>query len=128
MSSKQIALSLCTLPLLMFAIGCGQGGATVRGKVQFEDGSPLTQGELIFDSGTYSEIAPIDDQGNFTIAKGLPDGNYKIIVQGASEGDYTAPKMLIDKRYIDYRSTDLELNVEGSASDIVLTVDRPKKK
>ncbi|PQO44296.1 hypothetical protein [Blastopirellula marina] len=126
MMTRQIAF--CLLALAAFAIGCGESGSIIQGKVQFSDGSPLTVGELIFDDGAYSEVAPIDDQGNFTILKGMPDGIYKITIQGAAEGEYANPKPLVDNRYIDYGTTDLELTVQGSARDIVLTVDRAKKR
>lgn len=56
----------------------------------------------------------------------MPDGSYKVTIQGAAEGDYANPKSLVAGRYSDYRTTDLEVTVPSSAGDIVLTVEPAK--
>ncbi len=125
----RIVSILSCLLLLGAAIGCSQQTENaVYGTIHYDDGTPLSQGELIFDDGSYSDIAPIDSEGNFAVEKGLPAGTYKITLGGVLEPDATgnyAP--IVHKRYLDYRSTDLSIQVPMTTEGTEVVIDRPKK-
>lgn len=123
---------LCLVPcllVLVIAAGCGGPGENrVHGSIQFDDGTPLDKGELIFDSGTYSDIASVDDQGQFEVEQGLPPGTYKITLGGVmlpdAKGNY-AP--IVHPRYLEYQSTDLSVTVPMGDNPLQLVIDGPKK-
>ena len=71
--------------LLLFAIGCG-GHPSVGGKVTFPDGSPLTEGQVLFESASLVAQGTIQKDGTYTIRtgeeKGVPAGTYKVSIGG----------------------------------------------
>lgn len=118
----------CVL-LLAGGMGCSQMTENpVYGTVEYSDGTPMAQGELIFDDGKYSDIAPIDSEGNFAVVKGLPAGTYKVTLGGVMEpdakGNYSP---IVHKRYLKYKSTDLNVTVPMKDEPVKFVVDRPKK-
>ncbi|QDU76583.1 hypothetical protein Pan97_36350 [Bremerella volcania] len=126
--TRFILLAPCLL-LLVSGMGCSQQTENaVFGTVEYSDGTPMAQGELIFDDGTYSDIAPIDAEGNFSVAKGLPAGSYKVTLGGVMEpdakGNYSP---IVHKRYLEYKSTDLNLTVPMEDEPVKFVIDRPKK-
>ena len=120
-------LAPCLL-LLVGGLGCSQQTENpVFGTVEYSDGTPMAQGELIFDDGKYSDIAPIDSQGNFAVEKGLPAGTYKVTLGGVMEpdakGNYSP---IVNKRYLEYKSTDLNVTVPLNDEAVKFVIDRPK--
>lgn len=124
-SRKYIAVSAV---LMLGLAGCGNGRPPLKGTVAFPDGAALTKGELIFDDGTYSDFAAIDGEGRFVVDNGLPAGTYKVLIQGAAQGEYDSPRPLVDKRYFQPETTDLEVVIGEKNAALRLTVDRPPKK
>lgn len=121
-------LAPCLL-LLVSGLGCGQQSENaVFGTVEYSDGTPMAQGELIFDDGQYSDIAPIDTEGKFSVEKGLPTGTYKVTLGGVMEpdekGNYSP---IVHKRYLEYKSTDLNVTVPLKGEPVKFVIDRPKK-
>lgn len=78
---------LCiVLPFLVTVLGCG--GATVSGKVTFEDGTPLTVGMVCFEIGAEQMIGPIQSDGTYVMTpddrkKKIPKGEYKVCITNA---------------------------------------------
>ncbi|MDR0336561.1 MAG: hypothetical protein LBI18_05670 [Planctomycetaceae bacterium] len=67
--------------------GCGNYLA-VKGKVVFEDGTPLECGTIIFQSESHYARGTIRTGGNFVIGSdkeqdGVPSGHYKVFITGA---------------------------------------------
>ncbi|WP_146115719.1 MULTISPECIES: carboxypeptidase regulatory-like domain-containing protein [Pirellulaceae] len=125
---RTLLLAACLL-LLIGGMGCSQQTENaVFGTVQYADGTPMAQGELIFDDGKYSDIAPIDSEGNFSVVKGLPAGTYKVTLGGVMEpdakGNYSP---IVHKRYLEYKSTDLNVTVPLGDEPVKFMIDRPKK-
>lgn len=113
---------------VLLAAGCfGSSGPGVSGVVQFEDGQPLTVGNLMFDNGKYSDFAVIDDKGNFRVENGLPEGNYKVSIQGDAAGTYSSPEPRVNSRYLSPQSTDLEIVVPSTTGPYKLVVEKPGK-
>jgi hypothetical protein len=68
--------------LLLLAAGCGSG-TVVSGKVTFEDGSPVTKGTAVFDSGAKSYQGTIRPDGSYRMGiskdnQRIPPGRYKV--------------------------------------------------
>lgn len=121
-----VITGLLFLPL---ATGCGPTVENrVFGTVKFEDGSPLDVGELIFDNGSYSDIAPLNEKGEFSVEKGLPKGEYKVTLGGVTlpneKGQY---QPIVAKDYLDYQSTDLKITVPQGDKPVEFVIQKPKK-
>lgn len=124
------------LVLVVSLTGCPGGtpapapGTTpVSGKV-IRDGEPLPIGDIIFfnDSGAEKSVR-LGGDGAYSIAEGLPVGDYKVIVRvtpEASAGAGTAPPVPMEElpaKYSDRKATELTAKVEpGKTSyDFTLT-------
>jgi len=76
------------LPFLVTVFGCG-GGATVTGKVTFEeDGTPLTIGMVCFETGAQQMIGEIQSDGTYVMTPDgqknkIPKGEYKVYITNA---------------------------------------------
>ena len=126
--------------LLLGAVGCGPRLYSVRGKVTFPDGKPLTAGTVVFES---------QDEQNRIVARGevQADGSYELSTykpgDGALAGKYrvlVAPKSdpnAVDKpatpppfdpRYMDFKTSGLEIEVKPETSDYPIRVTRPGEK
>ena len=94
-------ISICIFSLFVLAaVGCSDH-AKVTGKVTFQDGSPLTAGEVVFEQEAFQAIGKIKPDGTYVMgsygtADGLPPGTYKVYITGAvsSEAVQTASKKL----------------------------------
>ena len=76
------------LILLLFVCGCGNGSATVKGTVKFDDGTPLTVGYVKFIGGTTEASGAIKTDGTYVLGElkagdGVKPGHYKVVVVGA---------------------------------------------
>ena len=128
------------------AVGCNRGPQTysVSGKVVFEDGAPLTTGGVVFSellstdaSGTNARGA-IDAEGNFQLTTfkdndGALPGKHRFLVRADRDAeDYTKrgiiPRPVIDERFEDYDTAELEFTIEEGSNDLELIVTKPEKK
>jgi hypothetical protein len=119
--------------------GCG-GHTQLKGKVVFEDGSPLTAGMVIFDDGATLARAPIQPDGTFIAGtekenNGLPPGTYDVYITGAEEmldnpeGKFPPPtKPLIHKKHTAAETSDLSVTIDKSTKDFTITVESPEKR
>ena len=129
-----VVMSVC----LLFCVGCGKN-VRVAGKVTFEDGSPLTTGIVIFNSGTSESKAPIEKDGSFAVGTfksndGLPRGTYRVYITGAAvfpgisaRGAPLGPVVqLVDAKFTSPDTSDLTCEVKGNTV-FDITVTPPKK-
>jgi hypothetical protein len=95
----------------------GCGNLTITGKVVFEDGSPLTIGQIRIVGINGLANAKLTENGTFSVKsvsgkKGIPPGIYKVAIEGAMLpgkslsddeflGPFTAPTQLIATKYAD---------------------------
>jgi hypothetical protein len=118
---------------LMFLVGCS-GKVQLSGTVTFDDGTPLTNGAVIFATETFSAKGNIGADGKYVmgtnnINDGLPAGKYKVYIEGGTEyittDNVETIRSLIDDDYSDYGTTPLtcEVPVAGNKFDIKV----PKK-
>lgn len=78
--------SLCLL-ILVAAVGCGDK-VPVTGKVTYEDGTPLTLGQIIFTDDYYMGRSDLDKNGEYSIHTlkrndGIRKGTYRVYITGA---------------------------------------------
>ena len=131
--------------LLPVALGCGSQ-ASVSGKVTFEDGTPLTTGEVRFEAEGFMASGRIQPDGTYRIGTvsdtdGVPKGTYGVTVQAldnsggtsgapsmaVAPGDAPAgppPKSLIDTAFGSVHTSGLTCEVQKSRT-FDITVRRP---
>ena len=129
-----IVLSVC----LLLLAGCGKN-VQVKGKVTFEDGSPLTVGMLIFTTGTNQSKAVIENDGSYVVGTfksndGLPRGTYQVYITGAVHSPgiglmgepLGVPVELVDRKYTTPETSGLTCEVKGSMTHNI-TVTPPQR-
>jgi hypothetical protein len=84
---KKYVLSFLLTSVLMF-VGCG-GGSNVSGTVKFADGTPLTTGEVVFDSSQATFRGYINSTGQYKVVAsvGVPDGKYQVYIEHAVQAE-----------------------------------------
>jgi len=116
---------VATLIVLLCVAGCGQG-LSVKGKVVFDDGTPLTRGEVRFHSGNKVFSGTIQKDGTFVMQgaapqSGLEPGTYEVAIVGTIEtttGDdgYPRTKPLIAEKFGDPKKSGFICSIKGHES------------
>jgi hypothetical protein len=131
------SLAILSATLLLFA-GCGSKEAAVypvKGKVQWKGGGPATE---LVDYGISLEppgrkdsgMGTIMADGSFTISTfaendGAVPGKHRVAISPpAPELDKPAPKSKINKRYSDFETSGLQLEVKSEPNDLVIELER----
>ena len=127
---------------LLSAPGCGSK-VTVTGNVTFEDSTPLTTGEVRFETESFVSSGKIQPDGSYRLGTvsdkdGIPKGTYGVAVRaldtggaasgaqgmGVAPGDAPQglpPKSLIDPAFGSVQTSGLTCEVKGSRTfDIVV--------
>lgn len=127
------------LGLLAIAVaGCGRSGIhPVQGSVRYRDGSPVTAGKVLLDSGSSDagSWGSILLDGTFRIGThsptdGVPAGEHRVSIVGACiyppAGSAAGPISLVHERFADAATSGLVFRVpEVTTWEIV--VDQPEK-
>ncbi|MDR1924805.1 MAG: hypothetical protein LBQ66_10565 [Planctomycetaceae bacterium] len=128
------------LLLLIFAAGCSSSKVGLSGKVTFTDGTPLSIGEIYFETDTFLARATIKPDGTFTVGSlkesdGLPTGTYRVSIVGAfrkldgmDETGMPLQELLIDEKYTSGTTSNLTCTVPAENGKFNITVERFKKK
>jgi hypothetical protein len=92
---RYVAL-ICVLQLLLTTVGCSDK-MSVFGKVTFTDGTPLTTGEVRFESSGFLAAGKIQPDGSYQVGTtsdtdGIPKGTYKVSIY-ALDYSHIKPKM-----------------------------------
>jgi hypothetical protein len=126
--------------LLLLAAGCGSGRYPVRGTVTHPDGTPVTEGMVVFESRNAARPitarGTIGTDGSFTLGTlqpgdGVPAGSYKVLVApkvdpNAVDGPRQPPPF--DPRYSDFSTSGLECEVKRGMNEHPITVTRAGKR
>lgn len=131
------ALLFFVLFACVFVSGCGTDHKRLSGKVTFEDGSPLTKGEVIFVTESFQAVGTIQEDGTYTVgslgmADGLPPGTYRVYISDAVEylgGDIDSPmaaKPLVAAKYTAADTSGLTCEVPTENNRFDITVSPPE--
>ncbi|MGL4942825.1 MAG: hypothetical protein ACRC46_06505 [Thermoguttaceae bacterium] len=129
---RYIALMLVVVSLVV--CGCNNGKVSLGGQVTYPDGSPLTQGTICFETGTYLARGAVGKDGKYTVASvstrdGLPPGTYKVYLTGTTLSERDGPKLkmtpLVNKKYASAETSGLTVEVTASTKTYDFKVDRP---
>jgi len=126
---------------LLGSVGCSSGLYPVRGKVTYEDGTPVTKGLVVFESSAAKP--PITARGDiqadgtyqlstFKPGDGAPAGKYRVLLSPREyenidglEGPRRPPAF--DKRYMDFSTSGLAFEVKAGSNDFPIQLARPRK-
>jgi hypothetical protein len=121
------------LVLLLLLTGCGKG-VSVKGKVLFDDGTPLTKGTVIFDNQKEAFQGTIKEDGTFLLGvvkdnERIPSGKYLVYLTDTFElkeeagGRWLNP--LVDPRFTVSSTSGISVEVERGMSEITIEVQKP---
>ena len=126
--------------VLLGVLGCGQG-VSVKGKITFPDGQPLTTGEVIFQTETRMVSGRIQSDGTYKLSgatenDGVPPGRYGVRIaayepvsapSGTMPGEVATPPPipLIDAKFEKTTTSGLICDVKG-AMIFNITVTKPE--
>jgi hypothetical protein len=128
--------TLAALALLAGAAGCDSGMHPVTGRVTFEDGSPLDEGNVVCErqDGGKAVVAQgaVQRDGTFRLGvkkpgEGVPPGKYRVLVVPRALGDAevgTRPP-IIDPKFEKFETSGLELVVKEGPNEFNIKVSKP---
>ena len=131
-----------TLPVLVLvcgAVGCGPKHYPVRGKVTYPDGTPVTEGMVVFESkGVDKPITArgeIQRDGRYELGINKPGdgalaGTYRVLVAPKTDPnavDKPAQAPPFDPRYSAFNTSELVYEVKAEVNEFPITVTRFKK-
>jgi hypothetical protein len=86
----RVPKALVLVVVALAGAGCGKSTHPVRGKVRFSDGTPLTVGRVVADSGDpqvgswgYIREDGTFELGTFSHNDGVPPGTYRVSIENA---------------------------------------------
>lgn len=135
------------LLVIVGAVGCG-GGKTcpVQGKVVYPDGTPVVAGMVMFESmNPETKVGAeggIEADGSFRLSTftkgdGAVEGRHRVAVvplrpnprRGGQDEDAPRPRPtqapVFDPRFMDFKTSGLELMVTRGKNDFTITVEKP---
>jgi len=127
------ALVGATLLLVVGAVGCSSGLHPVRGKVTFEDGTPLPAGGIVFLQEGEKAIqaqGSIQPDGSYELGTNRPGdgaapGKYRVLINPGDMTDWDAKvRSVFDKRYLDYKTSGLEFEVKAGSNDFPIRLSK----
>ena len=140
MSINYRTISFFLSTLFIFSMGCSDN-LSMSGKVVFsDDQSPLTVGVVCFESDKLLAKGVLKENGSYDVrssesVRGLPPGDYKVYISGASRTEAASFNNaqllkqipLIDPKYSNAPTSGLSVTVKRGVKTFDFTVDRPPK-
>lgn len=126
--------------LLVTVIGCNDGRYPVHGKVVYEDGTPLTEGTIVGETGDGAAKVmaqgDIRSDGTFTWGTirprdGAVPGKYRVAVLPRALGDSEMAqgmKPAVAQKFTSYETSGIEFEVKAGTNQFTVTVNKPGAK
>jgi hypothetical protein len=125
---------LLTVAVLLAAAGCGQRLHRVQGKVTYSDGTPVTEGLVVFESiqePIRTARGDIRPDGSYELSThkpgdGVAAGKYRVLVAPRTDPNaIDKPKPPpFDRRYSEFATSGLELEVKPGTNEFPIQVTR----
>jgi hypothetical protein len=131
-------LLIVVLTISVTFIGCTERGAVISGTVKFQDGTPVTSGEIAFTNGKFSFFGSIKADGtyiagNMKEAGKIPQGNYTVYLSGVNKNeiDIAAKSVrkiiIVDPKFCSPETSDLAYSVKtGGQCSFNAVVPKPE--
>ncbi len=128
-------IACMTLSVVLTAAGCGPGLQPVRGKVTYEDGSPVTKGIVVFESTDEKHAltarGDLASDGAYCLgthkpSDGVRPGKYRVLVAPRIENP-DQPEQPFDPRFSSFKTSGLEFEVKSGNNEFPIKVSRPAK-
>ena len=136
---------LCTLILILVVAACCGSNCSVSGKVTFPDGTPMTTGEVVFETPAIMARGKIQNDGTYSLSsgelKGVPKVSYQVCISGfapkiemaspSTDGrpsgppKVTPPVIPVAKKFLSPATFGLTCEVKGSTK-YNITVEPPQ--
>jgi hypothetical protein len=139
--SRQWFTTLAALVALVGTAGCGSDRYPVSGQVVFEDGSPLTEGTVLGETGegdaTVIAQGSVRNDGTFTWGSDRPGdgakpGEYRVAVIPRALGDGEIAKGIlpaVDQKFANVGTSGIRVEVKPGKNELPpITVSKPKKR
>ncbi|MFI4874698.1 MAG: hypothetical protein ACIALR_05150 [Blastopirellula sp. JB062] len=116
--------------LIALLAGCsGNGGSEVIATVKFQDGTPLTTGQVRIISDEFETFGYVQEDGTVDLGRidgGVPDGVYQASIDAyaASGKSGGFGKSLVAAKYRSYETSGITIEVSGDR-EIEIVIDRP---
>jgi hypothetical protein len=133
----RLASRLYVAAIICTCLGCAKSIYPVKGRVHFADGTPLTQGRVVVDSGkemtgSWGLIHPDGtfEMGTNTANDGVPPGRHRVYLQNtmtAPPPGFTGlfkPQPLVHPRFTTPESSGLAFEVPGQV-EWEIVVEKP---
>ena len=131
-----MATRFAMVALLLALTGCGNGLYPVRGTVTYDDGSPVSQGMVVFENadGTTMARGQIQSDGSYQLSTqspndGLKPGRYKVLVNPLDMSDVPdeQKKLPFDVKFTRFQTSGIEVDVKAETNQVPIRVTRPAK-
>ena len=134
--ARRRASTLIVLVVLCGMAGCGPGLYPVRGKVVYEDGSPMPEGFVVAEMKEGDEVVmmrgEIHPDGTFQLGTlrpgdGAHPGKYRVLVTGRARTpaeEHLPP--VIDTKFTSFETSGLSVEVQKAPNEYTFKVTRPK--
>ena len=131
---------LAILTVLVGMSGCNNGRYSVNGRVTYPDGSPLTEGNVIGQTGEGAQSVTVQgtvkSDGSFSWGMerdgdGAPPGKYKVAVIARGLGDRErseGKQPAVDPKFSNPQTSGIEFEVKPGSNKLDITVTRPAER
>lgn len=133
-------LSFLVPLVLLVAGGCGSARCSVTGRVTYDDGSPLDEGnvagEATIDGKLVAVQGNIQKDGSFTWGSDKPGdgalpGTYRVVVLPRALGDSEMAQGMVpavDSKFTRYETSDITFEVKSGRNELNINVTKGASK
>lgn len=123
--------------LSVAAVGCSEGRYPVHGTVTREDGAPVKESMVVFESmdrqPNITARADVGANGEFELGTGAPGdgapaGKYRVKVTQLVSNPDEPPQVTFDPSFSDFNTSGLEFEVKPGPNDFPIKVTRARGK